>query len=193
MSSQSSSIIVVSGLPRSGTSLMMQILEAAGLPLLTDQKRKPDKNNPKGYYEYERVKRLQKDASWLKQAQGKAVKIISHLLKYLPPKYHYQIIFMKRNLKEIIASQRKMLARAGKISHPQEDEKLILLFQKHLKEINSWLKKQPNIDYLEINYNLLIKNPLPQLKKLIRFLNLNTSPQKLTSTIDPSLYRQRSV
>ncbi len=186
------SIIVVSGLPRSGTSLMMQILEAAGIPILTDQKRKADEDNPRGYYEYEKVKQLRTDQSWLKNAQGKAVKIISALLKFLPPNYHYQVIFINRNLSEVLTSQRKMLIRTGKTANPNEDKKLLPLFQKHLKEIKSWLKEQSNTDLLEINYNLLIKNPTPQLKKLIRFLKISIDLEKLATVIDPALYRQRA-
>jgi len=183
-------IIVVSGLPRSGTSLMMQILKAGGIPLLVDNLRKPDENNPRGYFEFEKVKQLPQNSSWLKDACGKAVKIISELLPYLPPKYQYQIIFMERDLTEVLASQRKMLTRSGK-PVSQNDRQLALLFTKHLKDIKKWLKRQPHIKTLFINYNQLLQNPLPPLKKLTKFLKIPKDPLKLTEAIDTSLYHHR--
>src|SRR5687768_8758894 len=109
-------IVVVSGLPRSGTSMAMKMLEAGGLSVVTDGLRTPDEDNPKGYYEDERVKRLHKepDKTWLHEARGKVVKIISFLLKSLPPDHNYKVVLMQRNLREIVASQNKMLARLGK-------------------------------------------------------------------------------
>src|SRR5262245_34520180 len=104
-------IVVVSGLPRSGTSLMMQMLQAGGMPLLTDDLRPADTNNPKGYWEYEPVKRLQQDNTWMHKAEGKAVKVISVLLQYLPPQHTYKIIFMQRPMQEVLASQTVMLER----------------------------------------------------------------------------------
>ena len=107
-------VFIVSGLPRSGTSLMMMILNAAGIPPLTDYERNADEDNPRGYYEFERVKKLKDgDFGWLENAQGKAVKVISALLTYLPEGYTYKVIFMRRELSEILASQRKMLINRG--------------------------------------------------------------------------------
>jgi hypothetical protein len=184
-------IIVVSGLPRSGTSLMMQMLQAGGIPLLTDNQRKPDPNNPKGYWEFEKVKKLKKDSSWLKKAKGKAVKIISAFLPYLPPQHRYQIIFMERKMEEILASQRKMMERRGKKANPNEDKKLALLFKKHLKEIKLWLAKQENIEVVYINYNKLLNDPTPVIKKISQFLKIKLNTQAMKEAIDPTLYRNR--
>jgi hypothetical protein len=119
-----STITIVSGLPRSGTSLMMQMLEAGGMDILTDGIRKIDKNNPWGYYEFEKVKNLGKDNSWLNLCNGKVVKIISILLYDLPTDRKYNVIFMKRNLQEVLASQRKMLDNLQLVEDNQADEKL---------------------------------------------------------------------
>jgi len=121
-------IIIVSGIPRSGTSMAMQILEAGGVPIFTDKKRKPDENNPKGYYEVEAVKRLDKDNSIIKKTKGKAVKVISHLLPYLPEKFEYKLIFMKRNIDEVIRSQQKMLGKDPN-DYPQELKDIFLNFK----------------------------------------------------------------
>jgi hypothetical protein len=108
-------IVVVSGLPRSGTSMMMQMLEAGGLPILTDGERVADADNPRGYYEYAPAKRLMTDRTWLPAADGKAVKIVAQLLPYLPPAPHrFRVIFMKRDLGEVLASQQVMLANLNK-------------------------------------------------------------------------------
>ena len=110
----SKTVIIVSGLPRSGTSMMMKMLEAGGLKILTDNLREADANNPKGYYEFERVKQMKDgNLAWLPDAVGKVVKIVTGLIIYLPSDYKYKIIFMKRDLNEVLSSQKKMLGRLG--------------------------------------------------------------------------------
>ena len=96
--------------------MMMKMLEAGGVKLLEDNKRCADEDNPKGYFEYEKVKNLQKDSTWLSIARGKAIKIISMLLYHLPPVYRYRIIFMQRAMDEVLASQKRMLARRSNMS-----------------------------------------------------------------------------
>jgi len=126
-------ITIVSGLPRSGTSMMMKMLEAGGMEILKDEIRKADEDNPAGYYEFEKVKELKKDVSWLENAKGKSVKIISSLLEHLPEKYTYKIIFMHRNMEEILNSQRQMLFRRGEATNEVSDEKMGKMFLKHLQ------------------------------------------------------------
>jgi hypothetical protein len=141
-------ITVVSGLPRSGTSLMMKMLEAGGMELLIDNIRQPDQDNPKGYYEFEHVKQLNKgDFEWLADAQGKVVKIIATLLPYLPDTYEYRILFLRRKMSEILASQRKMLIRRGADSDKISDEQMSQVFEKHLQNVEEWISKQANITY----------------------------------------------
>jgi len=184
-------IIIVSGLPRSGTSMMMNMLKAGGIPVLTDEIRQADEDNPYGYYELEDVKKIKEDISWLPRATGKAVKMVSALLYDLPGEYRYKIIFMKRPLREILQSQRKMLERMGKKDIPP-DEEIEPLYIKHLKEITEWLDGQPNMDVLYMKYNDLVKNPAEGASRIREFLNRPVSIEKMVSVVDPSLYRNRS-
>ena len=187
-------IVIVSGLPRSGTSMMMKMLEAGGLSLLTDHLRTPDEDNPKGYYEFERVKQLPKgDTAWLAEAEGKAVKVISALLEHLPPTYHYKVIFMNRNMQEVLASQRKMLIRRGEDPNKVSEEELARLFRKHLRKVKNWLRGQPNMEVLEIDYNAMIANPLPYVQRINAFLGGWLNEEAMIQVVDPTLYRNRAV
>src|SRR5262245_15575927 len=116
----SAEIIVVSGLPRSGTSLMMQMLDNGGIEVVTDNVRAADTDNPRGYYELEKVKRVKQDASWLPQARGKAFKMVSQLLYDLPASERYLVVFMERDFDEMLLSQEKMLQRLGRPAAPRE-------------------------------------------------------------------------
>src|SRR5215470_815323 len=145
-------ITVVSGLPRSGTSMMMNMLAAGGMPVLTDALRAADEDNPRGYFELQKVKQLDKDNPWLREARGKALKIVSPLLKHLPRDYSYRIIFMLRDLNEILASQNQMLIRRGEPTDTIADEKMAQMFRKHLSDIEKWLGEQANISVLYVDY-----------------------------------------
>ncbi|MGQ9814813.1 MAG: sulfotransferase family protein [Candidatus Roseilinea sp.] len=184
-------IVVVSGLPRSGTSLMMKMLAAGGLPPLTDNIRSADEDNPKGYYEFERVKKLKEDCAWLPDAKGKAVKVISALLMQLPAGYEYRVIFMRRNMSEILASQRQMLIRRGEPADTISDADMAALFDKHLRQIESWLASQPNMPTLSVNYNNLIAAPLAGAERVNAFLGGRLDVAKMAGAVDPSLHRQR--
>ena len=185
-------VTVVSGLPRSGTSMLMKVLEAGGLPVMTDRIRSADEDNPKGYYELERVKRMPDgDTAWLSQARGQAVKVISALLEYLPPDYHYKVVFMHRNMGEILASQRQMLIRRGEPTDTISDEALAAQFRKHLTKIESWLSKQPNMDVLYLDYNAILVDPRPHLDRLQAFLGERLSVEPMLRVIDPTLHRQK--
>lgn len=186
-------IIIVSGLPRSGTSMMMKMLDAGGIPPLTDEIRAADADNPRGYYEFERVKKLDKgDTAWLAEAQGKAIKVISMLLKHLPPDYSYQVIFMQRHLEETLASQKRMLNHRDKPTDTVSDEEMKTLFQKHLQQIEAWLATQPNISVLYVNYNDLLADPTEHVPQINRFLGGQLDEEKMIEVIDPKLYRQRT-
>lgn len=186
-------VVIVSGLPRSGTSLMMQILEAGGMDVLTDGIRKPDEDNPRGYYEFERVKALPRgDYGWLEEAQGKAVKVIAALLEYLPPVYDYRVIFMHRRMEEILASQRKMLIHRGEDPEKIDDETMARLFHRHLERVQSWLRTQPHIAVLDVDYNALVTNPWPHLWQIKEFLGEPLDVERMASVVDPSLHRNRT-
>ncbi len=186
-------IIVVSGLPRSGTSMTMKMLEAGGIALVTDEVRLPDEDNPRGYFEFESVKGLaeQDDRSWLAEARGKAVKIISHLLRELPGDYAYRVIFVNRRIQEVIRSQNKMLARRGE-ELSGDDQKVTSLFNQHLRLIQPWLRKQPNFSVLDLHYSEVVSDPLLGAAQIARFLKADLDHQKMASVVDPGLYRNRA-
>ncbi len=186
-------ITIVSGLPRSGTSMMMKMLAAGGLPLLIDNLRTSDVDNPEGYYEFEPVKKLGKsDSSWLADAQGKVVKVIAALLVHLPPTYTYNIIFMRREMSEILASQKKMLINRGEDPNKINDEEIARLFETHLSKVLDWISNQPNMKRIDINYNQLLKDPEPQVKQINQFLGNTLHVDEMLKVINPGLYRQRS-
>lgn len=184
-------IIVVSGLPRSGTSLMMKMLQAGGLDVLTDERRRADADNPKGYFEYEAVKALAQAHDWLSLAHGKAVKIISALLPHLPSSYEYRVIFMQRSMSEILASQKQMLLRRGEKWDEGGDAALARLFVSHLQHVEAWLGKQRNINVHYISYNEVMQSPADHVTKLDAFLGGGLDVQGMLAAVDVSLYRQR--
>jgi hypothetical protein len=185
------SITIVSGLPRSGTSLMMQMLAAGGLPMLTDGLRQADEDNPRGYFEIEKVKSIKEDFSWLRNASGKVFKMVSMLLRDLPPDRQFKIVFMRRNLDEVLASQKKMLERHGPEEQSVDDEQMKSIYRKHLRGIESWLSKQANIAVLYVNYNRIIREPLETAIEVNRFLGGTLDIEKMAMMVDEQLYRQR--
>jgi hypothetical protein len=185
-------IVVVSGLPRSGTSMVMSMLEAGGLPLLKDGIRKADDDNPKGYYEFERVKKLREgDVDWLPEARGKVVKVISYLLFSLPRTYTYRMIFVRRKLPEIIASQRKMLIRRGEDPDKVSEGELSKILSKHLDQVDAWIEDQPHVARMDIDYNQMIQDPQAGIEHLNVFLGGSLELGKMAQVVDPDLYRQR--
>jgi hypothetical protein len=186
-------IVVVSGLPRSGTSMLMRMLDAGGIPPLTDNLRAADDDNPRGYYEFEPVKKLREgDFSWLSEAQGKSVKVISALLAYLPPSYTFQVLFVQRAIPEILASQRKMLINRGEYPNKVSDEEMAQYFRKHLAQITAWLDEQKNISTLHVDYNQMLKDPASNAQRINGFLGGNLKVEAMIAVIDPVLYRQRA-
>ena len=186
-------IPIVSGLPRSGTSLMMSMLAAGGLEVLTDRLRTPDDDNPVGYFELEDVKKLiNGDHSWLASSNGKAVKVISTLLPYLPAGYHYRIIFMRRAIEEVLASQRRMLLNRGENPDKISDAQMAEMFEKNLQQTERWINSQAHATRIDINYKELIDNPSTLVAEINTFLGGGLDEDKMVGAIDPSLYRQRS-
>jgi hypothetical protein len=181
--------VIVSGLPRSGTSLMMRMLAAGGMDVLTDGLRLADVNNPTGYYEYERVKKLKEgDVAWLKECRGRAVKVISALLSFLPAGYGYRVIFMQRDLAEVLASQQAMLAQRGQVGAAGEME---AIYRKHLAQVNAWMVAQPNLQSLQVSYNRLVRLPQGEIVRVNQFLGGRLDLAKMAAVIEPALYRQR--
>ena len=184
-------ITIVSGLPRSGTSLMMQMLQAGGMPLLTDGRRAPDEHNPRGYFEHEEVKHSRDNLSWLEQASGKAVKVIHLLLPHLPTDRHYRVIFMLRDLQEVIESQRVMLRQQGRPSAAMTDAALASVFEKQLATTRQWLAEQPNFRICFVNYRDVIERPMDIAGQMNVFLNGNLTVAGMAAVVNPALYRQR--
>ncbi len=186
-------VVIVSGLPRSGTSMLMKMLEAGGMEIVSDGVRTADDDNPKGYYELERVKTLDKDTdrSWLIPMRGKAVKIISYFLQHLPASNHYKVIFVERNIEEVIASQNKMLANRGKPADPDGARGMIQNFEGPLWKIKNIVLHKPWFDVIYINHRHILSNPEEEARRINRFLDGKLDEAKMANMIDPKLYRNR--
>jgi hypothetical protein len=186
-------VIVVSGLPRSGTSMAMQMLAAAGVPIVTDGIRQAGEDNPRGYFEDERVKALHKenlDRGWIREARGKAIKIISFLLKDLPETNNYKVIFMRRALPEVLQSQKKMLERRNEADE-SGDERMLELWENHLWRVEYLLKHSDQFESIEVAYADVIRDPLREAGRIRDFLELQADPETMAAAVDESLYRNR--
>lgn len=184
-------IVVVSGLPRSGTSMMMKMLSEGGLEVVTDSIRAADEDNPNGYLEFEPVKKLMEGQSaWVQDAGGKLVKVISALLEHLPPAYDYRIIFMERQIKEILASQQKMLQRRNE-APTATDAELETRFDEHLRAIKYWLARQPNMAVLYVDYNRLVADPDAYCRPVAEFLGVPLDLDRMRAVPNERLYRNR--
>ena len=184
-------ITIVTGLPRSGTSLMMQILKAGGMNILTDNIRQPDINNPKGYYEYEKVKSLSSDNRWIYEAEGKAVKVIVQLINYLPLDRKYSVILMERNPDEIILSQNKMIENLGSTKQNISTDILKNTFVNQYKKAEKYLSDNLCFNVFKLNYNELLSGRIAVIDALNEKLDLNLDVRRSNSVIDTTLYRNR--
>ncbi len=193
MSSQTNDFLtIVSGLPRSGTSMMMRMIDAGGVPALIDNVRTADEDNPLGYYEFEPVKQTKKDASWLDGAPGKVVKMVHLLLLDLPTdRCPYRVVFMRRNLEEVVASQDVMLERKGKKSDDLSKDRLMKIFEAQLKKVEDYVAANPCFRMLSVNYNEIIRDAHPWVTRLNDFLGGGLNTQAMLEVVDPKLYRQR--
>ena len=185
-------IIVVSGLPRSGTSMTMKMLAEGGIELLTDGVRAADESNPEGYYEFEKVKELDKagDLSWLNDARGKAVKIISYLLQHLPDTLNYRVLFMHRDLHEVIASQNRMLVQRGEPTGP-DDDRMLALFEEHLKKVKHVIATRSCFDVIDIHYKDVLSEPRQHAIRINEFVGGGLDVECMAAAVDQRLYRTR--
>jgi hypothetical protein len=184
-------ITIVSGLPRSGTSLMMQMLQAGGLPVLSDGERKADADNPKGYLEWERIKQLPKDASVIAEAEGKAVKVISQLLLSLPEGHEYRVIFMQRPLPEVMKSQDEMMRRRGTYDPMADTSPIEQAFQRHLADVNKWLADKPQVKVLRVHYHRVLGDAKTVAEEVAKFLGAPLDIAAMAQQVDGALYRNR--
>ncbi len=187
-------LVVVSGLPRSGTSMMMGMLEAGGLEVFTDGRRGADVDNPKGYYELERIKDLEKetDKSYVAQGRGKALKVISFLIKELPDDNDYRVIFMRRDLDEVLASQGKMIARLGTADASAGDEAMKEAYRNDIVRTRLLCRKRPNFELLEVHYAETVSDPVATARRVNAFLGGRLDEAAMRAAVDASLYRNRS-
>jgi hypothetical protein len=185
-------VTIVSGLPRSGTSMMMKMLEAGGVPIMTDAVRQADIDNPKGYFEYERVKNLEKetDKSYIREGRGKALKVISFLLKDLPNDCFYRVIFMRRHLDEVIVSQNRMLDRRGEDAI-DERESMAEAYRNHLAAVKIMVRKRPNFEMLEFRYDEAVADPRKAARAVNTFLGGRLDETAMVGVVDAELYRNR--
>ncbi len=186
-----SDVVIVSGLPRSGTSMMMRMIAAAGIPPLTDGIRGPDEDNPNGYFELEAVKQTRQDSSWLDQAPGKSVKLVHLLLKELPPTHRYRLVMMHRDLDEVLASQQKMLARSGRKGAVSGPEALKRVFAAQLLDVERWVASQPNFSRLDVSYNGVLKDAGTEAGRVAAFLGRPERAGAMAAAVDAGLYRNR--
>jgi hypothetical protein len=186
-------VTVVSGVPRSGTSMMLRMLAAGGLEILSDGLREADADNPHGYFEWEPVKSLKRDASWVGGAVGKGVKIIYYSLYDLPPGHHYRVIFMRRDLDEVLASQAAMLKRRGAGDLSPDDATMKRLFEDELREIDEWLGRQSAFASLNVDYAAVLAAPLEEARRVNAFLGGNLDSDAMAGMVDPALYRRRAL
>ncbi len=186
-------IVVVSGLPRSGTSMLMKMLEAGGVQIVQDGVRTADEDNPRGYYEHERIKNLarEKDRSWLREARGKAIKVISYLLKELPGDHNYRVLFIRREMSEVLASQKKMLERRGE-SSATGDEQMAELFESDVWRAGYLLKRAPHFEVLDLNYRDVVDQPKAAAERINAFLDRKLDVEAMSGVVDNQLYRNRA-
>lgn len=185
-------ITIVSGLPRSGTSLMMQMLVAGGMNALSDRERRADTDNPRGYLEWERIKQLPKDPACIAEGEGKVVKVISQLLLSLPAGHEYRVIFMQRPLQEVLASQDEMLRRRGTYKDGANPAAISAAFEKHLREVYAWLDGKPYVKALRLPYHDALSKAKQTSQQLAEFLDIPLDVAAMAQQVDASLYRNRS-
>ncbi len=186
-------IVVVSGLPRSGTSMMMHMLEAGGLEIVSDGERTADIDNPKGYFELERIKNLENetDKSYLRAARGKAVKVISFLVKDLPDENDYRVLFMRRDLDEVLASQQKMIDRRGSQDADASAEAMKEAFRNDIARVRVLCRTRPNFELCEIHYKDAIADPAAASRAVNEFLDGRLDEAAMRAAVDAALYRNR--
>ena len=187
-------VVVVSGLPRSGTSMAMKMLEAGGVPVVADGLRTADEDNPKGYFEDERVKDLgaMADKSWLRAARGRAIKVISYLLKDLPRENNYKVVFLRRNLQEVLASQAKMLDRRGE-TNEVADQQMLEIYESHLWRVDYLFKHASHLERLELQYDEVVREPRRAAERIAAFLGGGLDVGKMAAAVDAALYRNRAA
>lgn len=170
----------------------MRMLHAGGLEVMQDGERTADEDNPKGYFEFERVKQIKNDKAWLPDAKGKVVKAISLLLMEMPPGFEYRVVFMERAIPEVLASQRKMMIRRGENPDTTEDERMAAIYEKHLAQVKKWIAESSNVDAVYVPYAGVVESPAEEAARVNAFLGGILDEDAMTAAVDPALYRNRA-
>jgi len=186
-------VAIVSGLPRSGTSMMMKMLESGGVPVMTDNLRQADIDNLNGYYEFQPALKVKQDNSWLVDASHKAVKMVYQLLYDLPDGFEYRVLMMRRAMDEVLASQKKMLARLGKPTDAIPDEKMAEIFHAGLAKFEAWIAQKPNFRLIDVDYNKMVVDPIPQIEAIDALLGGGLDKDAMAAVVQPDLYRNRKA
>ena len=184
-------IVVVSGIPRTGTSLMMNMLGRAGVPLLVDEERPADDSNPHGYFEFSAVRRTREDAKWILKAPGHAVKVIHQLLAALPRQYSYRVILMQRPIEQVVASQDRMLSRLGADSGELPRGRIHEILSEQHQRARDLLESETCFDWIEVDYPSLVQDSDPQARRVLEFLSLDVDPERLAGAVESHLHRER--
>lgn len=171
--------------------MLMRMLSAGGLPLVTDGERPADNDNPLGYFEYEPVKKLGQSREWVAEAAGKAVKVISMLLRELPVDCRYRVLFSERDMDEVLASQAEMLTHRGR-EPGGDDARMGELFRKHLLQVQGWLAQSEHTDVLYLPYAQTVSDPGAAAERISDFLGGDLDTAAMAAAVDPALYRRRA-
>ena len=190
MAQRTDFVTIVSGVPRSGTSLMMSMLVAGGLEPMQDGVRAADEDNPRGYFELEAVKKLKDDSSWVRGAVGKVVKVVHVHVRNLPGEgVKYRLLLMRRDLKEVLRSQRKMLERRGQPGGALSEERTAQLYTQQLADLEAWLGGQKAFDWMPVDYGALVEDPAAGTAAVNRFLGGGLDEAAMRAQVDPKLRR----
>jgi hypothetical protein len=186
-------VIVVSGLPRSGTSMLMNMLASGGMPVVTDEHRRADEDNPLGYFELDRVKSLEtdRDRVWVRAARGKAIKVVSHLLRFLPNENRYRLLLATRDLSEVLTSQNRMLSRLNR-GNPLADEKAIRLYERHLRNVLCLVRVRSNFDLLVVPYAEVVADAQRWSRRIASFVGGSLDEARMAAVVRSKLYRNRA-
>lgn len=193
MSQERDFITIVSGLPRSGTSMMMRMIDQGGIPAMTDGVRVADEDNPMGYFEFEAVKKTKEDDAWVETAYGRVVKLVHLILLELPLPHDYRVVFMRRNLDEVVKSQNVMLERHGKETAGLPEAKLKAIYLSQIAKVQDYMKQNADhFRFIEVDYNQALKDPQPQAERIDQFLGGGMDIAKMVAVVNPALYRNRA-
>lgn len=202
-SRRSLDFVLVSGLPRSGTALMMEMLSAGGWPIMVDRERAPDSDSPEGHYEWEGIKQLRQRPEVIREAEGKVLRVVSTLLPLLPNRHRYRVLFMQRPIEQVVDSQFRMIARRkGRSEDPantpaEERQAMIKRLRAHAEWSVEHLRVAPNFEMFEVDYPALIAKPDDWVARIAAFAGRPDTPvailEQMKSAVKPEMFHNRGA